>query len=296
MPKALLALPLLALAFVSLAADPADPKAPQQNAAPVPKDPYAAYAAGHYDEALSGFLDRQMSRPDEPRLNLAVGSAHYQMKSFDEAAAAYAGAAREADPKLRAQALYNLGNVAFRQGKLEDAVKLYQGALDLDPNDQDAKFNLEFTRNEIRRRIEENKKRQEQQSQNSPDQNQDPNQPQDQEGSEDPNQPEDQPQEEGQQGDSDQKPSDQEQGGEEGQDGDQEQPQGQQPEAAQNPGQQEQPQPGEEEPGQGEATGEARPGSLTPEQAEQLLNSLSEGEPKKKQRGKPVRARGGKDW
>ncbi len=294
MPKTLLALPLLALAFVALAADPADPKAPPQNAAPVPKDPYAAYAAGHYDQALSGFLDRQMSRPDEPRLNLAVGSAHYQMKSFDEAAAAYAGAAREADPKLRAQALYNLGNVAFRQGKLEDAVKLYQGALDLDPNDQDAKFNLEFTRNEIRRRIEENKQRQEQQPQNSPDQNQDPNQSQDQEQSQDPGQSQDEPQEDGQKGKPEQEESDQKQQGEEGQDGDQERQQQQEP--GQDQGQQAPPQPGEEEQGQGEATGEARPSSLTPEQAEQLLNSLSEGEPKKKQRGKPVRARGGKDW
>jgi tetratricopeptide (TPR) repeat protein len=63
--------------------------------------------------------------------------------------------------------VYNLGNSAYRQGRLEEAVELYKRALELDPDDRDAKFNLEFVRDEIRRRHEEAKNRQQQQQEQS---------------------------------------------------------------------------------------------------------------------------------
>jgi Ca-activated chloride channel family protein len=129
------------------------------------EDPYEAYASGLYDQSLQGFIDRQIERPEDPALALNIGSAQYQMKNFGEADRAFAAAALSVDPSLRAQALYNLGNSAYRQGKLEKAVELYKAALEIDPDDQDAKFNLEFVRDEIRRRHEEAQKRQQEQQQ-----------------------------------------------------------------------------------------------------------------------------------
>ena len=135
-------------------------------------DPYAAYDAGAYDQALQRFVDLQVARPEDPRVQLDVGSARYQLRDWGEAEHSFAAAAAGADPKLRARALYNLGNTAYRQGKLEEAVARYQAALAADPDDADAKFNLEFVRDEIRRRMEEAKKRQEQQKNQPSQQNQ----------------------------------------------------------------------------------------------------------------------------
>ncbi len=199
----------LLLGGPALAQAPAEPEpAPTGGEARRIGDPYEAYAAGAYDQALQGFVDRQVERPEDPALSLNVGSAHYKMGNYAEAERAFAQAAAAGDQALREQALYNLGNTAFRQGQLEQAVELYKQALELDPDDEDAKFNLEFVRDEIRRRHEEAKKRQEEQQKQQGDQQgqQGQQQQQDQQG-------QGEQQEQGQQGGQDQKGQDSDQDG-----------------------------------------------------------------------------------
>lgn len=128
-------------------------------------DPFNAYENGRYGQALEGFVDEQVDHPDDPRVLMNIGSSHYQMKNYDEALGNFAQAGLKGDPELRSRALYNVGNVAFRQGKLEEAIGYYQSVLELNPEDEDAKFNIEFVRNEIRRRHEEAKKRSQEQQQ-----------------------------------------------------------------------------------------------------------------------------------
>ncbi len=190
---------LLALALLALAGGP--PAAAAQEPAPSTPDdvssqrvgdPYDAYAAGRYDRALQGFIDLQVERPEDPALALNIGSSHYQMKDYAEAEKAFLAATLARDPGLRARALYNLGNTAYRQGRLEDAIGYYQATLDLAPDDQDAKFNLEFVRDEIRRRHEEaqKEKRPPQEGQDQPQQDQ-PQDGQEPEGQEQGQSPED---------------------------------------------------------------------------------------------------------
>ncbi len=131
-------------------------------------DPYTAYEQGEFDHALQKFLDQQVERPGDPESQMRVGSAHYKMNNWAEAEKAFHGAALAGDDKLRARALYNLGNVAYRRGKLDEAIAGYQATLALDPHDEDAKFNLEFVRNELRRRMEEAQKRKPEQPQPQP--------------------------------------------------------------------------------------------------------------------------------
>ncbi|MCB1057520.1 MAG: tetratricopeptide repeat protein, partial [Acidobacteria bacterium] len=151
-----------------VAADPAGQGAPRRIG-----NPYDAYDQGSFDQALQGFVDQQVERPEDPAVAFNIGSAQYKLKDYDQAERYFANAALSGDPKLREQALYNLGNVAYRQGKLDQAVERYKSALELDPDDQDAKFNLEFVRDEIRRRNEEAQKRQQEQNQQQQNQSQD---------------------------------------------------------------------------------------------------------------------------
>lgn len=312
------------------------PPEAESEAAPLPApvverfdDPYRAFAAGQYDQALQGFVGQRVEHPDEPAAHLNVGSAHYRMNNYEEAEKAFATAALSGRPELRQQALYNLGNCAFRQGRLEEAIEMYRAALELDPDDEDAKFNLEFVRDEIRRRHEEAQKRQQEQPS-------DPQQQQ-QDGQE-------QQQQDGQQGDQQQEQQEQRQGGEqpepggspEGPDTDQDGLPDERERLGANPTDPENPDtdgdglkdgeedlnrsgsvdPGEtdpnladtdgdgipdaeEAPGEGGASGGIDPElleGLTPEEAERYLQALEEGRPNQ-QRGRGARTvRSRKDW
>lgn len=236
-------------------------------------DPYQAYAAGVYDQALQGFVDRQVERPDDPRLAINLGNTYYKMKDYEAAAQAFAPVATSPDPSLKEQALYSLGNVAFRQGRLEEAVTLYQAALEVAPDDGDAKYNLELARDEIRRRQEEAQKRQQQQKQNQKQGQQSQRQDQQQQ---DPSQ-----QDPAQQ---DQQPGEQEKQGR------QEKQEAAEPQAGTEPGQEQQ-----TEAQAAQAGG--KPGEMSRETAERLLAALEEGRPLPKRQAKGARSiRAGKDW
>jgi Ca-activated chloride channel family protein len=125
------------------------------------------YKDEKYDEALNTFVDAQIESPEESTLKYNVANAHYKMKNYEEAVKNYQDVAATAqDIELEKKSLYNVGNCMYRQGRLEEAVEYYKKALELDPNDQDAKYNLEFVREEIKRRINQAKQREKQQEQN----------------------------------------------------------------------------------------------------------------------------------
>ena len=151
---------------------------------------------------------------------------------------------------------------------MERAIEHYQKALELNPEDQDAKYNLEFVRDEIRRRMEEAQKRQEQQQQQGQEQQ---GEGQKQEGDQ---QAEEEPQNSG----DEQQPSALDSDGDGIPDGSKKK----QDEADQ--GQQQQ--------------SSASPGELSKEEAERYLQSLEEGRPKQDQRGVKSNARQvpRKDW
>lgn len=120
-----------------------------------------------YEQALETFLEAQVDNPESEVLKFDIASCQYRLQKYDEAAAGYLDVVATArDAGLEAQALYNLGNTMYRQGKLEDAVEYYKKTLELNPEDEDARKNLEFVREEIKRRINEardTQKRQQQQ-------------------------------------------------------------------------------------------------------------------------------------
>lgn len=139
-------------------------------------DGESSYQSEDYDEALNSFIDAQIESPEDARLKYNIANAHYKTRNYDEAIKSYLDVAATAqDISLEESSYYNLGNCLYRQGKLPEAVEYYKRALDLDPEDQDAKYNLEFVREEIKRRMNEAKKRQEQQ-QNGQSQEQSPDQ------------------------------------------------------------------------------------------------------------------------
>jgi Ca-activated chloride channel family protein len=241
-----------------------------------------------YDESLNTFVDAQIEFPEDSKLKYNIASAHYKMKNYEEAVKGYLDVAATAqDASLEEKSLYNIGNAMYRQGKLEEAVEYYKKSLELDPEDMDAKKNLEFVREEIKRRINEAKKtEQEQQNQQQEENKQCPTGKNQQ-----------------QQDQKEQDPKGQDQKGQEPQPEDQQQQQQAEKEEP-NPGQGEQNQQTasgeeekEEEPAGGAPMQEARP--MTEQEAEQWLNNVQENR-EKFQKQKQVKGkmpyRSGKDW
>ncbi len=284
-PLVLLALGLLlplAAGAQPAAGEPVQPTLPQAPPETPPVEyssPYDAFDASAYAQALDGFVDRQTRQPDDPELSLNVGAAHYKLNDFESADAQFYRAAAIGDDEVRAQALYNLGNSAFRQGKLGDAVDFYMASLEANPDDLDTKFNLEFVREELKKQQQQQQQDQEQQDQEQESQEgaEQQSEDSDQGGGE---QPEDQQQDHGAQG--------------------QDQPEDQEPQDSDGdgiPDAPDSPPDGDgSDPGNQGDPREAPPG-MTPEEAERYLQALEEGRLDPTRRGQRGRSsRQAKDW
>jgi len=244
------------------------------------------YDAGKYDESLNVFLDAQIEAPEDVQLKYNIAASHYKMKNYEEAVKGYLDVIATAqDARLEALSLYNIGNAMYRQGKLQEAVAYYKKALELDPEDADARHNLEFVREEIKKKINESKQTRKNQQQKEQQQKESGQQSRQQQ----------------KQGDSSaQSGSDNRDRGEE-ESGEQQAPRpGQQEQQAQD--QQAAPVTAEKESGEEdhEAGGTSRAAKMTEEEAEQWLNSLQEDKGKFKKQEKRVNGRqrspSGKNW
>lgn len=261
-----------------------------------------AYEKGDYLSASQFYDERLKESPDDARLQFNYGTAVYKNNMFEEAAQAFNQALKSDDLALQEEAYYNRGNALFQRGKetqqtdpqhtmemWQQAIDSFDGALQLDSVNDDARYNLEL----VKRKLEELKKQQEQQQNEDKEQNQE----QDKEGEQKQN--DDQGQEENQeqnQENNDQESSGQNQDNKEGQQGqDPSQPQ-QNQEGLEAPQQK-----GESAEGEGEGQGEQQEvkqeqeqeqeeqaqardqqrrlqGKMTREEARQLLNSFKDQE------------------
>lgn len=114
---------------------------------PVPlkvREGLESYDEGRFAEALDSFRDAGIEDPNDGRISLDIGSALYRQDSLEQAGEEFARALVGDDAGLRAGAAYGVGNAQFRQQQLAQAVESYERVLEIDPDDMDAKFNLEL--------------------------------------------------------------------------------------------------------------------------------------------------------
>jgi len=101
------------------------------------------FIKGDYAGALKSYNDALVDAPHSSVLHFDAGDASYQMGDFAKAEGEFQQASELAiPPALKAGAWYNRGNALFRQQRWGDAVDAYKESLRINPNDQDAKYNL----------------------------------------------------------------------------------------------------------------------------------------------------------
>lgn len=235
------------------------------------------FAQEAYLEALAAYQTAQIESPElaEPYYNAA--NALYREGAYPEALVQIQQALQYAASDTLAQnGLYNMGNSSFSTQDWQAAVDAYREALLLNPNDQDAKYNLELALQQLQQQQEEQQQEQQQdqeQEQSDGGEGQEDEQQQDQ--SQDGQEPQDEEQQNGEE------QQDQSQSGE-GQEDERQQDQshdGQNPQE-ENQEQQEQNQAGQGQPQEGDPNQQPSqvpaPGQrMTEEQAKQLLSAIA---------------------
>jgi len=97
-----------------------------------------------YGEAVKVFQEALVLEPDNDRIHYDLGRALFESKQLPESADQFQLGALTKKPPLRARTFYNLGNVQYRQNRLDDAIGAYTLALLQNPRDLEAKQNLEY--------------------------------------------------------------------------------------------------------------------------------------------------------
>jgi tetratricopeptide (TPR) repeat protein len=101
------------------------------------------YVQGDYSGALDLYREAQVERPELLELHYNAGNALHRLEQYDGAIDESRQALVSANSSVLAQSYYSVGNHYFRQQRLADALEAYKNALVQDPNDFDAKHNLE---------------------------------------------------------------------------------------------------------------------------------------------------------
>jgi Ca-activated chloride channel homolog len=103
-----------------------------------------------FDLARSEYLQIQTKDPNNSRLNYNLGIANYRLGSMEQAKNSFQLASIQTENKaLKQKSFYNLGNAQFMLQDYQSAIGSYEFALELDPDDEDAKHNLELARKKI---------------------------------------------------------------------------------------------------------------------------------------------------
>ena len=147
MPRLLILLSVLCLPVYAQAASPY--RAVQQG--------NTLYQHGKYAEAAEQYDSAGQALPDAAEIHFNQGNAAYQQQDYRKALEHYSQALQTSDRTLEGKVKYNLGNVEYQQAlqnlqrpqealpHLRSAMTYYRDSLDVDPQQQDARYNLELS-------------------------------------------------------------------------------------------------------------------------------------------------------
>lgn len=158
------------------------------------------YSNGKFQEAFKLYDEAATESPDNRKLKMNKGSALYKLNDFENAEKSYQSALAIEDKKAKADLYYNIGNTYFKQGeaaaqsdpsqvqeKLKKARDSYINCLDINPDDRDAKWNLEIVQH-ILKQLENQQNKQNQKDQKDNKDQQDKNDQQNQQNKQQKNQ------------------------------------------------------------------------------------------------------------
>jgi Ca-activated chloride channel family protein len=104
------------------------------------------YESGQYTEAINRYNRILIEHPDWTEAHFGKGSALYKSDQIDEALREFELAIPSKDPLQKSAVYYNMGNALIKSERLAESLRFYRRALELNPQDYDAKHNFELVR------------------------------------------------------------------------------------------------------------------------------------------------------
>ncbi len=143
---------LFSLSFLSI--DPA--KISKINA--LKAEAKKAYLAGDMKTAIAKYKFLKDSlKVEEEELSMNLANAYFNTNDTTHAFSAYQPLSVSGNPKIKSQANQQMGVVANRQGKVEEALNYFKQAMKADPANEQARYNYEM----VKKKLEEKKKQEE---------------------------------------------------------------------------------------------------------------------------------------
>lgn len=105
-----------------------------------------AYEKNDYDKAVSDLTAAQVKEPSSSEIFYNLGNTYYRMGQYDAALKSFSGALEHSDDKEKGRIHYNMGNTRFRMQDYKGAIEEYEKVLKIDPEDKNARENIEFTK------------------------------------------------------------------------------------------------------------------------------------------------------
>ena len=105
------------------------------------------YKGGNYEQAIENYRKALEIRPNNAKAQFNLGDAYYAKQSYDTAYNEFQKVVEMSpDAKLKSDAVYNMGNCLLAQNKYYDAFNIYKVSLKLNPENENALYNLEYCR------------------------------------------------------------------------------------------------------------------------------------------------------
>ncbi len=105
------------------------------------------YKSGHYEQAIESYRKALEIRPNNAKAQFNLGDVYYAKQSYDTAYAEFQKALEMSpDAKLKSNAVFNMGNCLLAQERFYDAFNIYKVSLKLNPENENALYNLEYCR------------------------------------------------------------------------------------------------------------------------------------------------------
>ncbi|MBN2381407.1 tetratricopeptide repeat protein [bacterium] len=146
------------------------------------------FGQDQYEKAEQAYVAATREDPESPELHYNIGNVLYKQQKYDKAFEELNKALSATDNSLRSRAYYNIGNALYKsvdlqnlqsQEEFEKAMQTYQQAINsytetlkIDPNDLDAKYNIEYIRRMLKELAQKSQQQQQQQQQNQQQQQQ----------------------------------------------------------------------------------------------------------------------------
>jgi tetratricopeptide (TPR) repeat protein len=135
-----------------------------------------------YDAAETSYIKAIEANPASVSATYNLAETRYRQDSLNQAVKHWSATAwnQAVDSNIRANSFYNIGNTMMKAEDYQKSIELYKQALRVNPNDEDARYNLAYAQQKLRQQQDQQQNGGKNDKQQNNDKNQDQQNQQDQ--------------------------------------------------------------------------------------------------------------------